>query len=158
LDKAGLEAIVTELKTAKENFQQQVKNSGMATMRGNALYLKGTKEPLPTTLAAKIRALLKAKENIEPLILFWSKLMKNPTPSAREELYDFMKHNDIQLTPLGDLVLEKGVHRLETGQLVDVHTKKIDHSLGQYVRMDRKLVNSDRKSTCSAGLICSPTL
>lgn len=95
-----------------------------------------------------------------PLIRFWKKLSKSEFSNSVEQLYSFILHNKIQITELGDVVLEKGVKQKSNGNtedLVDCRTGQIDHSIGMYVSMPRNKVNSNPEVTCSTGLHAAPS-
>lgn len=126
-------------------------------VKDDELMLKGSGEKMPTCIAKRLIEMKNAKADYEPLIKFWKKLSKNPSKASREELYGFMIHNNIPLTPDGDIVVEKGVkHAKSKGTLVDCHTSTIDNSIGMTVSMKRSDVDSNRNQTCSRGLHVAP--
>ena len=83
---------------------------------------------------------------------FLVKLSKNPDPRIYSELYNFLKHNDIEIAENGDVIAYKVV----THDYKDCYTKTISNKVGKTVSMLRKLVNNDPKQTCSHGLhVCA---
>mgnify|MGYP000047132747 CR=1 FL=1 len=105
-------------------------------------------EAVPATLANHLVKFMEAGVPVQPLIAFWDRLKKNPSPSARKDLYDFLVVNSVPLTEDGKFL---GYRRVSDDYL-DLYTGKIDNSVGSYVSMDRKLVDADRNNTCSTGL------
>lgn len=65
-----------------------------------------------------------------------------------DELYEFLKHNDIQLNEDGSFTGYKAVK----SDYKDKYTGKLDNSPGTVVKMPRNLVNSNKHETCSSGL------
>lgn len=87
----------------------------------------------------------------EPLVKFMDKLMDNPSYRSREQIYQFMEANKMPITDDGDVIFFKVV----TKDFKDCHTKTIDNSIGQIVKMDRSMVDDDPNSACSQGLHCA---
>lgn len=130
-------------------------SNGVFTVQNDKIVLKGDNIPLPQAIAKKLLEMEKEGEDFLPLIRFWKKLRNNPSKNSREQLYGFMLANNIPLTEQGDLVVEKGVNQRRggiPGELVDVHTKSIDNSVGMIVEMDRSRVADNPKVHCSTGL------
>lgn len=82
---------------------------------------------------------------------FMDRAMNNVSEKSVSELWDFIEHNDIQLTENGMLIGWKKVTKCDNGY-VDSYTKKIPNNLGTTVHMPRSLVNDNRSQTCSQGL------
>lgn len=116
------------------------------------MFLKGDSEPIPTILAKKLMQFRDEKKDFMPLVRFWKKLKENPDARIRERLYAFLSHNNIPISPLGDVICEKGVKELPNGKLVDKHTGTIDNSIGMVVKVAREKVVVDPNQTCAAGL------
>jgi hypothetical protein len=133
---------------------------GHFEVKNKQLHLKNSNEPLPPVIAKTLLELERSGEDYMPLIRFWRKLSKSPHQNSKEQLYSFIKHNKVQITELGDIVLEKGVSRKAGGmpdELVDARTGTIDHSVGSYVSMPRNGVVDDKNQTCASGLHAAPS-
>lgn len=69
---------------------------------GFKLYLKGINITIPEFLAAEFAQ--RSGEDLESLINFWRLLALNPDPRCREDLYKFLIHNKLSVTPSGYFV------------------------------------------------------
>ena len=83
----------------------------------------------------------------KPLVLFLGKLMDNPSSRATEELYSFLEHKNMPLTPEGNFLAYKGVD----GDFKDFWSHKFDNSVGQTLEMRRNGVCDNANQGCSAG-------
>ena len=106
---------------------------------------------LHNTLTARILEFYKEGFPFEPLTCFMDKLMENPSERSKEQVYQFMEANKLPVTEDGDVIFFKVV----TKDFKDCHTRKIDNSIGQIVKMDRALVDDNPHSACSSGLHCA---
>jgi hypothetical protein len=84
----------------------------------------------------------------EALIKFLDNMMDNPSSHSVENLYDFLVHNDIEITDDGYFTAWKVVR----GDYLDKHTATMDNSPGKIVSMPRNMVDDDPNVTCSSGL------
>jgi hypothetical protein len=84
---------------------------------------------------------------VEPLIAFLNRLLENPSRRSIEELYTFLEHQNLPITPEGKFLAYKGV----TEELKDVHSGKFDNSVGQTHSMPRSKVDDDFRKGCSFG-------
>ena len=73
--------------------------------------------------------------------------MANPSRRATEELYRFLEHKSMPLTPEGNFLAYKGV----TSDFKDCYTRKFDNSVGQTLSMIRNSVCDDANVGCSNG-------
>lgn len=90
--------------------------------------------------------------SIEPMIALLNNLMKNPSNTAINELYDFLEYGQMPITEDGCFLAYKRVNDNYTS----CHDCCTDNSIGNTVTMDRALVDDRSHVTCSAGLhICS---
>ena len=83
----------------------------------------------------------------EPLVKFLDKLMLNPSRRSVEELYRFLEHKNMPLTPNGNFLAYKGV----TSDFKDHYSGKFDNSVGQTLSMRRNQVCDDADIGCSYG-------
>lgn len=91
-------------------------------------------------------------EGAQSLINFLDKLLLNPSNRSVNELYGFVQHNDIVITPDGTFYAWKVVR----DTYMDKHSNTMDNSVGKEVRVARNQVNEDSKVTCSYGLhVCA---
>lgn len=87
-------------------------------------------------------------EGAQSLINFLDKLMLNPSNRSVQELYGFVEHNDIVITPEGTFYAWKVVR----STYMDKHSNTMDNSVGKEVRVLRNQVNENSEVTCSYGL------
>lgn len=99
-------------------------------------------------LTKRIIAKMHAGEDFDDLLMFFENLMMNPSRSAVYRLYDFLEHNDIQITKDGYFIAWKRVNANYT----DMYTGKMDNTPGVRVEVDRNFVDEDADRTCSHGL------
>lgn len=83
----------------------------------------------------------------EPLVKFLDKLMENPSRRAVEELYRFLEHKNMPLTPDGNFLAYKGVKE----DFTDCYSGQFDNSVGQVLSMPRRSVCDDAAIGCSYG-------
>ena len=83
----------------------------------------------------------------QPLVKFFGKLMENPSRRATDELYSFLEHKNMPLTPDGNFLAYKGVNN----DFTDFYSRKFDNSVGQTLSMTRNTVCDDANQGCSAG-------
>jgi len=85
-------------------------------------------------------------------VRFLERLMANPDPEARKDLYSFIVKGKMPITDSGHFCAYKVVRH----DFKDKHTGTMDNSPGKEVKMDRKECDSNRNRTCSRGLhFCS---
>lgn len=140
-----------DIKAAVEKYSKD-----KVTVESGMLIDRDTKEAIPAPIAKKLLAMKKAGEDFMPIWRFWEKLKLNPSKNSVAQLYTFIEKNNVPITELGDLLLEKGVKQLADGSLVDDYTSKLDNSIGMIVTMKRENVVDDPQQTCSAGLHVAP--
>tara|TARA_R100000808_G_C2148129_1_gene156228 strand:+ start:1017 stop:1799 length:783 start_codon:yes stop_codon:yes gene_type:complete len=83
----------------------------------------------------------------KPLLRFLDKLMDNPSRRSVEELYRFLEHKNMPLTPDGNFLAYKGVK----SDFTDCYSGKFDNSVGQILEMPRNTVCDDANMGCSYG-------
>jgi len=84
---------------------------------------------------------------VEPLLRFFENLEANPSFSARNELYDFLAHRNMPITPDGCFLAYKSVRP----DFTDHHTGKFSNRVGSVLEMERRKVDDDRNNGCSYG-------
>ena len=95
----------------------------------------------------KILAFMRQGLPYEPLVKFLGKLMNNPSRRAVNELYTFLEHKNMPLTPQGNFLAYKGV----TDDFKDFHTGKFSNKVGDVLEMQRNGVCDDANRGCSSG-------
>jgi len=83
----------------------------------------------------------------KPLVNFLDKLMENPSRRAVNELYSFLEHKAMPLTPDGNFLAYKGVREDYT----DWHSGKFGNKVGDTNEMPRRNVCDDAYIGCSEG-------
>ena len=83
----------------------------------------------------------------KPLIKFLDKLMANPSRRAVNELYSFLEHKAMPLTPDGNFLAYKGVKE----DFTDWHSGKFSNDVGAVNEMPRNFVCDDASVGCSDG-------
>jgi hypothetical protein len=90
--------------------------------------------------------------DVKPMLSFLTNLMSNPSQRAVSELYRFLEHNSLPITPDGYLLAYKNV----SDNYKDRHSQSFDNSIGAVCEMERNQVMDDPSITCSTGLhFCS---
>lgn len=83
----------------------------------------------------------------KPLLRFLEKLMANPSRRATDELYRFLEHKAMPLTPDGCFLAYKGVRH----DFTDHYSGEFDNSVGQVLEMRRNGVCDNADLGCSSG-------
>lgn len=83
----------------------------------------------------------------EPLVKFLDKLMQNPSRRAVNELYKFLEHKKMPLTPDGDFLAYKSVR----ADFTDWYSGQHNFSIGQVREMARNQVCDNADVGCSSG-------
>lgn len=107
---------------------------------------------IDSSAARRLIGLIQAGHDYTALANFVSLLAKNPLRHVESELYEFLDHGKIPLTPDGHFLAYKAVRQ----DFKDIHSGKFDNSVGAKPRMLFYDVDGDRDRTCSRGLhVCS---
>lgn len=125
--------------------QNYFDDSSEVEVKNDTVYYKG--EVINNYCVAKILEFMRAGLPFRPLVKFFSKLMQNPSRRATDELYRFLEHKSMPLTPDGNFLAYKGVK----DDFKDCYTGKFDNSVGQVLEMVRNSVCDDANNGCSSG-------
>lgn len=118
---------------------------------GSGMILYNGQE-LNTYLCDVILRMMEEGFQVTNLITFLENLMDNPSFRALTELYGFLEHGKMPITPDGHFLAYKRVR----SDYRSVYDGKTDNSIGQVVEMARNMVDEDSDRTCSYGLhFCS---
>lgn len=117
---------------------------------------------LPEELAKRVIACYAAGAPFQHFLAFYNRLKRNPSQRAVKELYTFLKHQNMPITPKGNLMGYKGVRDDYWSSSANIDTKvrqgKVDSSgrvfngIGEHIRVDRDQVDNNQNQTCSYGL------
>ena len=103
--------------------------------------------PVANHVVDRIFAFMKEGLPHKPLLRFLDKLMANPSRRATNELYTFLEHKNMPLTPDGNFLAYKSVKPDWT----DHHTGKFVNTVGTTLEMVRNGVCDDASVGCSSG-------
>lgn len=133
-----------EMLNIKRGLERYV--SGDLVIEGGTLKYKDL--IIDSGLTRRIVEKMQNGEPFEPLVAFFENLMSNPSRRAVYQLYDFLEHNDIEITDDGHFIAWKRVD----SNFKDMYTGKFDNSPGTIVAVNRFQVDEDPNVTCSHGL------
>jgi len=105
-------------------------------------------KPLPKAFSNLLIDMVNANVSTDHLEKFWKNCCRNPEPTSRDSLYDFIVYNGLTLTDDGCFIAYKGVK----SNFTDSYSGKFDNSPGNKVTMNRSEVVLDRNATCAKGL------
>ena len=125
--------------------EDYVDNESGITVKEGSVFFQG--EAIHNVVVDKILSFMRQGLPFKPLVRFLGKLMANPSRRAVNELYAFLEHKSMPITPDGNFVAYKGV----TEDFKDFHTRKFDNSVGQTLSMVRNSVCDDANIGCSYG-------
>jgi transcriptional regulator with XRE-family HTH domain len=156
---ASFKGIVRALKT--KNWAKAVrlfdtaqliadKSQGRVQVRKDGVFYNGTK--IDNSLTTRILQLIKEGKPVSNMLKFMDRLYANPSQTAIDELYDWLRGCKLPITDDGRFV----AYRRVRSDYKDCYTGTIDNSVGQLVVMKRSDVCDDRHNTCARGLhFCS---
>lgn len=99
-------------------------------------------------LTQRILEFAEADLPIEPLVKFLERVSQNPSNRAVNELYDFLEHQQLPLTPQGTFIAYKAVRK----DYYDKYSGTILNEVGATISVPRNAVDDDRNRGCSHGL------
>jgi hypothetical protein len=159
LKKAVLEQDIDtflELVEVRSAFNTITQGAVTIDAEGNISF-KG--KPIHNALTVRMAELLEdgvSETGLQPWINFLNNLMLNPSKRATEELYTFLEHRDLPLTPDGHFLAYKRIHplKVENGKqiYVDCFSHSIKQSVGDIVEVPRNSVDDNFGVECSQGL------
>ena len=137
-----------ELISIKRSIEKYT--NGNIEILGNVLNYKGIR--LDTNMTRRVIELRNEGKPFEHLVEFLKNLVLNPRREAVYELFDFLKHNDIEITKDGYFLAYKKVR----GDYLDIRSSTFDNSPGMSPEMEPFEVDDDRMEECSSGLhVCA---
>lgn len=133
---------------------------GDLTVENTGVIYKGRK--LHTIDAQRVMSFLKEGLPYQPIANYMAKKMRNPSARAIQEMYSFLEHKNMALTPDGNFIAYKGVRDdfySVYGNLETVVVKgKVDknghifNGVGEIIEVERSSVDDNYKEGCSFGL------
>lgn len=104
-------------------------------------------QELPDDINDRILSMAANGEDPTILFRFWERLSKNPSWRSVRQLYSFMKHANIPLTPEGKILTYKSVRH----DYKDVHSNTFDNKPGTRNQMPRNQISDDPQVACHEG-------
>lgn len=135
--------------------------SAIMTKTNNQIRLEGEKKTLSISevdLSDKWKEILARHHRdksveVTGLVNFVNRLKAHNRLDKLDQLYEFLKHNDIKIIESGAIVGWKYLSKTkEKGVYVDSYSKKIKQRIGSVIETDEKNVDSNPEVTCSRGL------
>ena len=132
---------------------------GNITIKNNQIFYKNLL--LGGIIVERVMEFIKNKLPVKPLLKFLNKLMNNPSQRAVTELYKFLEHRGMPITPDGNFLAYKGVqtnyYSITAGKIqVIVGTVSeggyIYNGIGETIKVTRNQVCDDHLKGCDAGL------
>ncbi len=120
-------------------------SDGNIKVTDNQILYKGV--PVDNYVVDKVFAFMKANVPYKPLLKFVDKLMQNPSRRSVQELYKFLEHKNMPITPDGNFLAYKSVR----SDWTDHHTGKFSNTIGSVLEMQRNNVCDDANIGCSYG-------
>jgi hypothetical protein len=114
-------------------------------VKDGAIYYHG--EVVHNLVVDKVLDFMSKNLPFKPLLRFLVKLMENPSRRSVDELYKFLEHKSMPITPEGNFLAYKGVNNNHT----DFYSGKFDNSVGSVLSMKRNQVCDDANMGCSYG-------
>jgi len=131
---------------------------GNVTVKDNQVFYRNV--PLDNYVVEKVLEFSKNKLPLQPILRFINNLMKNPSRRAVQELYKFLEHKNMPITPDGNFLAYKGVqsdyYSKTAGSIIVIKGKvqdgKIYNGIGEEIEVERNGVCDDKNLGCSSGL------
>lgn len=139
-DYEGLE----ELLSVKKAVEVYASSSGIEV---DDIGVKYNGNYIDNYVTKKILEFMQAKLPVKPLLNFLSKVLSNPSRRAVQELYKFLEHGQMPLTPTGNFLAYKSVRE----DYKDWYSNKFSNTIGSEHTMARNDVCDDPDLGCSYG-------
>lgn len=105
-------------------------------------------EEIHSVITDRIIDLIRNKFSFKNMLNFLERLYKNPSYRAIHQLYTFMVHKHLPITPDGYILMYKAI----TPDWKDKWTQKLDYRIGQKPSMPRHQVEDNPDCPCGPGL------
>lgn len=128
-------------------------SNGNVRIYEDKVYVEETEVPI--YLAKRIIEHVREGCSVDGLCMFAQRLLRNPTPDVREDLYRWIENGNMPVTSDGGFIAYKKV-RSDYHSIYAPDDMRYIHIIGSTLYQDRDECDSDRTSTCSTGLhFCS---
>ena len=144
-----------DMKTAVETYT-------VGLLSVNPIGVTYAGRPIHTIDAERLMAFMRDKLSYKPIANYIARKMKNPSPRAIKEMYNFLEHKGMPLTLRGTFIAYKGVAtdfwsiRGNKDTVVlqgEVNAKgQILNTIGATIEVERSSVDDDFRQACGAGL------
>ena len=114
-------------------------------VKDGAVFYRG--ESVHNQVVERILDFMRQDLPYQPLVKFLGKLMDNTSRRAVDELYAFLEHKNMPLTPEGNFLAYKGVN----SDFTDKYSGKFSNAVGEVLEMRRNGVCDDANVGCSSG-------
>ena len=118
---------------------------GNIVVQNNTVLYKG--EVVHNHVVDRIFDFMRQGLPYKPLVNFLDKLLQNPSRRATQELYAFLEHKNMPLTPDGNFLAYKSVR----ADYTDHRTGKFSNTVGSVLEMARNEVCDNADIGCSFG-------
>ena len=144
------------------NLKTAVESYTVGFLSVNALGVTYAGRPIHTIDAERVMAFMRDKLSYRPIANYIARKMKNPSSRAIQEMYNFLEHKGMPLTPKGTFIAYKGVspdfwsirgnkETVVISGTVD-EEGKILNTIGATIEVERSSVDDDFRQGCSHGL------
>lgn len=120
-------------------------SNGLFKIQGEDLFYNG--EPVPRGLSNRVISAWKSERPVARYLKFYERLQENPSWRSVQQLFKFMEHANIAIDEDGYIIVYKGI-RLDW---TDVHSGKVNNSVGSEPVMPRNRVSDDPDVPCHYG-------
>lgn len=104
-------------------------------------------ETLPALFTGRVLEMAKNGEDPAPIFAFAARLAKNPSANSRAQLFRFLQHKHLTITPEGFVLAYKAVRQ----DYLDWYSATYKNTPGTTLSMPREAVDPDPAMHCSAG-------
>ena len=104
-------------------------------------------ETLPALFTGRVLEMAKNGEDPTPIFAFAARLAKNPSANSRAQLFRFLQHKHLAITPEGFVLAYKAVRQ----DYLDWHSATYKNTPGATLSMPREAVDPDSKGDCRPG-------
>lgn len=115
---------------------------------GNSIKING--EEVHGVIVNRILKFMRSNLPYKPLIKFLERIQNNPSKRSVDELYAFLEHKNLPITPEGKFLAYKAIRYDWT----DKYTGKFSNTIGSVLQMPRNKVDDDANRGCSYGFHC----
>lgn len=104
-------------------------------------------ETLPALFTGRVLEMARNGEDPAPVFAFAARLAKNPSANSRAQLFRFLQHKHLAITPEGFILAYKAVRQ----DYLDWHSGTCKNTPGTTLSMPREAVDPDSKGDCRPG-------